>query len=210
MSSPSHPAPSPTLPRRPGEGARSDDQLDQASGRSSHPPPFPTGEGREGAWLKQSTALSRLGLKGPQAAAWLQQRGVSIPDLPNSWTSSSADEQDIVVRLGATEFFIEHAPSPLLKQLADELAAPIPGVYPVPREDRAFVLGGEGADAVLAEMCSLNFSGLREREAVMTMMIGVAVVVVPQGNAARRRYRIWRDPSYGDYFWSSLQDVASI
>jgi len=38
--------------------------------------------------------------------------------------------------------------------------------------------------------------------------------VIPQdeaGNDARKAnggcYRIWCDPSYGDYFWSSLQDV---
>jgi hypothetical protein len=39
-------------------------------------------------------------------------------------------------------------------------------------------------------------------------MIGVAVIVATQGNAARRRYRIWCDPSYGDYLLSSLQDVT--
>jgi hypothetical protein len=58
-------------------------------------------------------------------------------------------------------------------------------------------------------MCNVNFSALRdEREAVMTLMIGVAVVVVAQGNAARRRYRIWCDPSHGDYLLSSLQNVT--
>jgi sarcosine oxidase gamma subunit len=56
----------------------------------------------------------------------------------------------------------------------------------------------------------VNFPALRveDREAIMTLMIGVAVTVVPQGNAAQRRYRIWCDPSYADYLWSSLLDVA--
>ncbi len=43
----------------------------------------------------------------------------------------------------------------------------------------------------------------------MTLMIGVAVTVVRQGNAAECRYRIWCDPSYGDYLWSSLHEVAN-
>jgi len=207
-------APSPTLPRRPGEGAEPSHPLSLEKGegpKPSHPPPFPTGEGREGARVQttQELALARLGLKGPNAAARLQQRGIEIPEHPNSWIATSADERDIVVRLGATEFFLEHSPSPRMQALASELAAPLPGVYPVLREDRAFVLAGESADAVLAEMCNVNFAALPAGEAVMTMMIGVAVIVVSQGSAARRRYRIWCDPSYGGYFWSSLQDVAS-
>jgi sarcosine oxidase, subunit gamma len=66
------------------------------------------------------------------------------------------------------------------------------------------------AGDVLAEVCNVNFPAFDAdaREAVMTMMVGVAVTVVPQGNAAQRRYRIWCDPSYSDYLWSSLQEVA--
>lgn len=163
------------------------------------------------AWLADNSHLARLGLKGPLAAAWLQERGMTIPDRANAWVSPAADELDIVVRLGTTEFFLEQAaPSEKLRTLAAELSKPIEGVYPVLREDRAFVLGGAAADEVLAQMCNVNFSALRyEHEAVMTMMIGVAVIVAPQGNAARRRYRIWCDPSYGDYLLSSLQDVGN-
>jgi sarcosine oxidase, subunit gamma len=164
----------------------------------------------QSTWLTDNSHLARLGLKGPLAAAWLQERGFAIPDLANSWTAPASDEQDIVVRLGTTEFFLEQAMNgEKLRALTIELFKPVPGVYPVLREDRAFVLGGVGADEVLAQMCNVNFSALRhEREAVMTMMIGVAVIVAPQGNAARRRYRIWCDPSYGDYLLSSLQDVT--
>jgi sarcosine oxidase subunit gamma len=158
--------------------------------------------------VADNSHLARLGLKGPLAAAWLQQRGIVIPDRANAWFASTPDEDDIVIRLGQAEFFLEQGEK--LQALAAELATPIPGVYPVLREDRAFVLGGTSAEAVLAQMCNVNFSALRhEREAVMTMMIGVAVIVAPQGNAARRRYRIWCDPSYGGYLWSSLQDVAA-
>ena len=163
--------------------------------------------------LEEATQLTRLGLKGPQAAVWLQQRGLAIPQRVNAWAplSDDATERDIVARLGSSEFFLEHGNADVLAALARELgSAPIGGVYPVLREDRAFVLSGATADAALAEVCNVNFSALRAeaREAVMTMMIGVAVTVVPQGNAAQRRYRIWCDPTYGDYLWESLQDVV--
>ena len=163
------------------------------------------------AVLSDVTTLPRIGMKGPNAAAWLAQHGVAIPAQSNSWCAIAADESDIIARLGSSEFLIEAANQPaLIDQLGVELRAPVAGVYPVLREDRAFVLSGAAADDVLAEVCNVNFSALplEEREAVMTMMIGVAVTVVPQGSAAQRRYRIWCDPSYGDYLWSSLLDVA--
>jgi sarcosine oxidase subunit gamma len=164
-----------------------------------------------GATLTDVSHLTRIGLKGPNAIAWLEQRGIAVPERANSWRALSDDDQDVVVRLGSTDFLIEASSAAArLQQLATELVAPISGVYPVLREDRAFVLAGEAVHDVLAEVCNVNFSALRveEREAIMTLMIGVAVTVVPQGNAAQRRYRIWCDPSYADYLWSSLLEVA--
>jgi sarcosine oxidase, subunit gamma len=48
----------------------------------------------------------------------------------------------------------------------------------------------------------------------MTLMIGVAVLVVPQGlepgqgAAGERQYRIWCDPTYGAYLGESLGAVV--
>lgn len=182
-----------------------------SSQNAPHPASPRTAEGgARRATLHEITHLARIGLKGPNALSWLQERGITTPDRANSWCQTSDDEQDICVRLGATEFLLEQTDGNALRRFNAELATFIPGVYPVLREDRAFVLGGEGADEVLAQMCNVNFAALRpeSQEAVMTLMIGVAVTVVPQGNAAQRRYRIWCDPSYGDYLWSSLQDVV--
>jgi sarcosine oxidase gamma subunit len=95
--------------------------------------------------------------------------------------------------------------------LASALKGRNTGVYPVLREDRAFMLSGPEADAVLAEVCNVNFDDLplHEQHAVMTMMIGVAVTVVPQGNVAHRRYLIWCDPSFGDYVSTTLRAVVA-
>lgn len=157
----------------------------------------------------------RIGLKGPRAAEWLQQRGMIVPALPNTWRALD-DQEGLVARLGASEFFIEQHRSAGSEDLARELEHAHDGVYPVLREDRAFVLQGSTAEDVLVQMCNVNFARVSrsDRCVVMTMMIGIAVLVIPQdeaGNDARKAnggcYRIWCDPSYGDYFWSSLQDV---
>lgn len=159
--------------------------------------------------LEDLTHYRRLGLKGPGSVQWLLQNGLPVPDGANSWCATSSDEHDIIVRLGSSEFLIERSEGSELRRLSADLTA-LEGVYPVLREDRVFLLSGAMACDVLAEMCNVNFSALRveAREAIMTLMIGVAVTVVPQGNAAQRRYRIWCDPSYGDYLWSSLLEVA--
>jgi sarcosine oxidase subunit gamma len=171
-----------------------------------------SGEGRARASVTPIENAARFGVKGPNAAAWLQRHSVATPDQANTWCAlhPGALDADIVVRLGAGEYFLEHSGDRAIAEtLARELESAAGGVYPVLREDRGFLLEGVSARAVLAQICSLNFDELpHPNAAVMTMMIGVAVIVVPQGNAAQRRYRIWCDPSYGDYMYESLRAVV--
>ena len=168
------------------------------------------GSAGAGASLEDRHQRKRIGLKGPLAAAWLEQRGITIPDRANSWTAITSSENDVVMRLGDSEFFFEQSVyAEEFKTLASGLTPAVTGVYPVLREDRAFALSGSLADAVLAQVCNVNFRSLvlSERHAIMTMMVGVAVTVVPQGNVSHRRYLIWCDPSVGDYLLSSLAAV---
>lgn len=156
----------------------------------------------------------RLGFKGPRAAEWLVTNGIVLPMLPNTWTrSQGADGAGplLVARLGSTEFFIEDAAAgTALKRITgagDELAA---GVYTVLREDWALELCGTGVHDVLAQVCNVNFAALilDSRPVIMTLMIGVAVLVVPDGGTAERRYRIWCDPTFGPYLSESLGAVV--
>ena len=128
---------------------------------------------------------ARLGLKGPRAAEWLIAQGIVLPMAANSWVHSDAL---LVARLGASEFFLEDAADGSeLTGISLKLAARPPGVYPVLREDSAFQLSGEGVHVV---------------------MIGVAVLVVPQEFGAERRYRIWCDPTLGPSLSENLGAVV--
>ena len=156
----------------------------------------------------------RLGLKGPRAAEWLVAHGIVLPMLPNTWAHSQgvdAAAPFLVARLGSTEFFIEDAAAgTTLKRMtaaADELP---PGVYPVLREDWALDLGGTGVHDVLAQVCNVNFAALilDSHPVIMTLMIGAAVLVVPDGGTVERRYRIWCDPTFGPYLSESLGAVV--
>jgi sarcosine oxidase subunit gamma len=164
----------------------------------------------------------RLGLKGPRAAEWLAGQGIELPMTPNTWTHSEeaiAADALLVARLGTAEFFLEDGSAgTALKRISPCLDQNPPGVYPVLREDWAFHLGGDEVHDVLAQVCNVNFAALSlaSRPLIMTLMIGVAVLVVPQnvadgghGGEAARHYRIWCDPTFGPYLGESLGAVVS-
>jgi sarcosine oxidase subunit gamma len=144
----------------------------------------------------------------------LVAQGIVLPMLPNTWTHSqgaNAAGPVLAARLGSSEFFIEDAAAgTALKRIAGAADEPPAGVYPVLREDWALELCGTGVHDVLAQVCNVNFAALilDSHPVIMTLMIGVAVLVVPYGGAAERRYRIWCDPTFGPYLSESLGAVV--
>jgi len=161
----------------------------------------------------------RLGLKGPRAQGWLAACGVDTPAAPNTWLSfagdgalpGAAEDGLLVARLGAGEFFLEDAQAGVIvRALASVAAKPPAGVYPVLREDAAFRLAGDGALDVLAQVCSVDFATLPvlPRPVVMTLMIGVSVLVLPQAEHGRRWFHIWCDPTFGEYLGDSVGSVV--
>ena len=176
-------------------------------------------------------ARDRFGLKGPRAAEWLAGHGIVVPTTPNTWSASPVargaaaahgearvhDAALFAARLGTGEFFLEDcAGGTTLRGIAPSAEAYPPGVYPVLREDAAFLLSGQGSLDVLAQVCNVNFAALAldSHPVIMTLMIGVAVLVVPQtpgaprDGVAERLYRIWCDPTFGPYVEESLETVV--
>lgn len=166
------------------------------------------------AWLRHSEQQRRFGIKGPRAAELLASLGLAVPDSPNSWSPLRASDNEnswnVIGRLGSTEFFIEEGGEAsgisTLENLTRERAS---GAYPVLREDIALVLGGPLAPDVLAQVCNVNFAALPPRAVVMTLMIGVSVLVLPQETDEGLVYRIWCDPSFGSYLQSELEQMVN-
>jgi sarcosine oxidase subunit gamma len=158
----------------------------------------------------------RAGLKGPRAAEWLAQRGLRLPAAANSWLTEPAgpngDDELLVARLGYAEFFLESSvQAGLPARIAGELeAVHPPGVYPVLREDVSFLIGGPDVHALLAQVCNVNFAALDPgaRPIVMTLLAGVAVLVVPRTIAGQREYQIWCDPSFGSFLRATFETVT--
>ncbi|MBC8026373.1 MAG: methylglutamate dehydrogenase [Steroidobacteraceae bacterium] len=162
------------------------------------------------AWLEPLMG-KRFGVKGPCAAEVLAESGFAVPATANTWAMlEGGDAADVIARLGNTEFFVEsRGENSSLSGLEARLAGGVPGAYPVLREDFAIALGGNAAPDVLAQVCNIDFAALdlAARPIVMTSMIGVGVLVLPQVSDGII-YRIWCDPSYGPYLESELGAVV--
>lgn len=164
------------------------------------------------AWLRSPGPQRRFGVKGPRAAELLEQLELAVPATPNSWSPlrERNDPQTVIVRLGSTEFFIEEGGDASDIAALEKLTREgVPGAFPVLREDFAVVLGGVRAVDVLAQVCNVNFAALQAHAVVMTLMIGVAVLVMPQETDEGRVYRIWCDPSFGSYLKSELGKMVN-
>ena len=164
----------------------------------------------------------RFGLKGPSAAQWLLAHGLSVPAAPNTWVGEAgltdtlpASDTLLVARLGSSEFFLEDREGGATLRNLDPGIEGSPtnypaGVYPVLRQDAAFLLSGEGSLDVLAQVCNVNFGelALESNPVIMTLMVGVAVLVIPEVISGVRQFKIWCDPTFGAYLADSLGTVV--
>jgi len=154
----------------------------------------------------QRTDAPRAGVKGPAAAEWLATRGLPVPAKPNTWLPLAAG--GVIGRLAYTEFFVEGDAAPDIEREASGAPA---GVYPVLRRALGLVLAGPAALDVLAQTCNVNFDALdlATRPLVMTSMVGVSVLVIPEQRDDGIAYRIWCDPTYGPYLARTLHAIAA-
>jgi sarcosine oxidase, subunit gamma len=167
------------------------------------------------AWLAEALPQRRVGVKGPRAAEALKQLGLAVPTRPNCWApmrdQDREDSWNVVGRLGFSEFFVEERGEAAGVAALEHLTAgDFAGAWPVLREDLGLVLGGERVAEVLAQVCNVNFNALDigQRPVVMTLMVGVSVLVLPQQQPDGAIYRIWCDPSFGTYLRETLEEVV--
>ena len=167
-----------------------------------------------GAWVRISTAR-RIGVKGPYATAVLGELGLAIPERANTWSPLRGpdrdDADDIVARLGNTEFFIEELGDAAgVASLERRLANVIAGAYPVLREDVGLLIGGPRAADALAQVCNVDLAGadIAKRSIYMTLMLGVSVLALAQRTGAGVVYRIWCDPSFANFLLSELKKIT--
>jgi sarcosine oxidase gamma subunit len=158
----------------------------------------------------------RLGCKGPTAEAWLAAQGFRIPADANSAT---LDERGVLVaRLATSEFLVEAVDGggAAVAEARHGLAAALRPltVYPVERQDFVVEVSGSPTNALLRQICNVDFEPLLGHAAttsalLLTSMAGVGVVAWPRAGAAGPAVTLWSDPSLAEYFWTTLLEVAA-
>ena len=165
--------------------------------------------------LADLSCLPKSGLKGPAAAQWLTAQGVPVPEA-NTWTALPDD--GVIARLGRSEFFLEDGTAGgMATRTRVALGSGTVGVYPVIRQDAGILLAGPRSNELLVQTCNVNFAQLdpvqgvavTTQTAVMTQMIGVSVLVIRRSLRQLPCYRIWCDPTFAQYFWETLSEIAT-
>lgn len=167
--------------------------------------------------LQDCSGRARVGCKGPGAAGWLAAQGYRLPADPNSAALDASGA--LVARLASSEFLVENLGDAIGRVAAtraqlEQRTLP-PDVYPVAREDFAIAVSGAGLNDLLRQTCSVDFAPLLagatrdDGPIVLTSMIGVGVIAWPQRLEAQPLLRLWIDPSFAHYFWSTLREVGA-
>jgi len=165
---------------------------------------------RESIAIADLSCLDKAGVKGPEAVRWLESQGIAVPAQANAWTGLARG--GVIARLGRSEFFLEDgATGDTATRMRDALGAGIAGVYPVIRQDAGIALVGERINELLVQTCNVNFQELApaSRTVVMTMMVGVAVLVIRQDHQNLPGFRIWCDATFAPYLWETLAGIAA-
>jgi sarcosine oxidase subunit gamma len=152
------------------------------------------------------SGLQKLGVKGPDAAAWLHSVGIDVP--AKILGSDPLPEGGVIVRFGRDEFFLEdgitNAALPKLTTKADSHRGDL---YRIEHDEATFLLVGDRANKVLAQTCGINFGEVAAQRILFTRVAGVSCGILPE-SANVSTYRLWFDPSYAVYLWTTLVEIC--
>lgn len=155
------------------------------------------------------SCFNRYGIKGPQAAKWLESQKLKTPTDINSWVESKGC---LLLRLGGSEFLLEDQfGANSIEKLTRFNQAKVAGAYQVARVDAAFLLSGSQVLNMFSELCMLDLreSALPKNRLVMIQIAGISATLLRQQLNGEPVFRMWCDGTYGAYMWEMLLEVAS-
>jgi sarcosine oxidase subunit gamma len=161
------------------------------------------------AGVTEPAVSTRYGAKGSEAAGWLTRNGVPVPAGPNRFTNWQEHGGGRCLRLGNTEFLIEHDTA----DIAPSKPAVTDAAWLLLRSDHSLLLDGPQWPDALAQACSFDFSRFHDEPdmVVMTLLAGISVTLVREplpADRGRLALRLWCDASYATYLQQCLQQLA--
>ncbi|MGM0413226.1 MAG: hypothetical protein ACQERG_07920 [Pseudomonadota bacterium] len=157
--------------------------------------PAPRGE-LPATWLADLACLPRLLLRGPGGAEWLADHGLEAP--ASVFAAVERPGGGLIARAGEAEWLVVGG--------RDETAFQYPGGDEPPvftRSDFDYVVGGEAAGAVFAELCVLP-PPTDPLRFTFTRMAGVNVWLKAMRGPDGPAWRVGGDPGAGAYLFEQL------
>lgn len=169
-------------------------------------------ESRTRCALVDLTNLSRVGFRGEDSAAYLEQFGYQLPEKPN-WARQQA-EAEWLLRLSKTEYLLLGSVLDIGQHVAqieqawhfdDALAN-----YLLPRQDSHawFQLSGEHIVALMAKVCAVDLcSSAFAVGAVVQSSVARSNAVIVNVSTAYPIFNIFCDRASALYLWQMLLDA---
>ncbi len=152
------------------------------------------------------SALRKFGAKGVGAPAWLEGRGVRLPNAIYDY--EPLGDGGAIMRVTADEFFLEEGlQGERVATLKAALGGGQGGAYPVERQDAGFLLCGARALEVLSQTCAIDFDTEPEH-VVMSRVAGVSCTILPRRIDAAWMIRLWCSPSFAHYLGGQLLEIT--
>ncbi|OOG26416.1 hypothetical protein B1C78_04935 [Thioalkalivibrio denitrificans] len=157
---------------------------------------------RPATWVADLSPLTRVLVKGGDAAGWLAARGLPVPE---DWfvcrDLAELGDDVFMARTGSGEFLLHDGPGGALA----ERLGPLPeglenGTRVLARDDQEVALGGEHAAMLMAEFCALDLSTTGDA-LLYTRVAGVGVWLRVEAGPV---YRMGCEPSYGEFLFETL------
>lgn len=152
------------------------------------------------------SALPRFGCKGLGAEEWLRRDGVNPPT--EIYGCSYPREGGLVVRVDSHEFLIEDGlwGGPV-EEVSAALGSGATDAFRVERQDASLWLTGTRAPEVFAQTCSVDVGAIGA-EFTKTRVALVSCSLKREDVGRALGYRMWFEPSYGEYLYGALIDIV--
>jgi len=153
------------------------------------------------------SAWPKFGVKGKNAARWLIERYIDVPD--DIYDVRTLGNDGIIARIGPNEFLLEDGTTgTAVAALSEQLESAEGRVYRVERQEATFLLSGAKALEPVAQVCGVDLSKLLVRRLIYTRFAGVSVGVISAPVKGLPVYRIWVDSTYAEYLWENLSQIS--
>lgn len=153
-----------------------------------------------------SSCTTKVGVKGPRAASFLESQGVQLPT--ELYATAAYGVEGLVAKLAEQEFILETtAKDRVFDPLENGLSEAPAGLLRVEHQEATFLLCGRRANEVMSQVCAIDMSQVHPGTLVLTRAAVTSCAILREPWPEVLAYRIWVDASLAEYLWETLSTI---